>query len=237
MNSSALYSRLEGITGGNGPITTLSFAQSLDGCIAPPCRGSIRLSGNGSSRLTHFLRSRHDAIIVGSGTVLTDDPRLTVRLVDGRDPRPAVLDSRLRTPLDSKILSREGAGPIIFCAPGFDGSKRTRLERAGAEICVVERDRAGALDLSLVLDRLRLGGMRKIMIEGGGMVINSVIRSSLPDLLVVTIAPRILRGLRAVEGMNLAMDPGRVPLRDFSYVRLAPDTILVGEFEDGFDEV
>ena len=83
------------------PFVTLSYAQSLDGCIAAKRGQPLALSGPQSLTLTHQLRSAHDAIMVGIGTLLADNPRLTVRLVEGRDPQPVVLDSRLRFPSEA----------------------------------------------------------------------------------------------------------------------------------------
>ena len=83
---------------------TLSYAQSLDGSIAARRGSPLVLSGSATLEITHHLRSRHAAILVGIGTLLADDPQLTVRLVPGEDPQPVVLDSQLRFPLDARLL-------------------------------------------------------------------------------------------------------------------------------------
>ncbi len=84
----------------------LCYAQSLDGCLAEARGRPTALSGPESGRLTHRLRSLHDAILVGVGTVLADDPRLTVRGVRGPSPQPVILDSRLRTPPDAYLVAQ-----------------------------------------------------------------------------------------------------------------------------------
>ena len=95
------------------PCVTLSYAQSLDGSIAG-CNGeTLGISGGPALDFTHRLRAMHDAILVGVNTVLTDNPRLTVRRVEGPNPRPVVVDSHLRTPLDSRILQRREAATIV----------------------------------------------------------------------------------------------------------------------------
>ena len=95
------------------PFVTLAYAQSVDGSIARERGERYTLSGPDSLRLTHMLRSCHDAILVGVGTVLADDPELGVRMIEGRAPQPVVVDSQLRTPLSSRLLGRAGRRPWI----------------------------------------------------------------------------------------------------------------------------
>ena len=114
---------------GNEPehaFVTLTWAQSVDGSMAFERGRPLLLSGKESMALTHSLRAQHQGILVGVSTVLADDPSLTVRLVQGDNPRPIVLDSQLRCPLDRKIL-QSGRAPIIFCASsGGDEGKAPR---------------------------------------------------------------------------------------------------------------
>ena len=93
------------------PYITLAYAQSLDGSIAARPGEMLRLSNSLSQAMTHHLRARHDAILVGINTVLSDDPRLTVRLAEGKDPRPVVIDGCLRTPLCARLLASPAARP------------------------------------------------------------------------------------------------------------------------------
>src|SRR5438874_9179107 len=87
------------------PFVTLSYAQSLDGSITTRPGATLGLSNSASQALTHDIRAHHEAILVGVNTVLTDDPRLTVRLVDGRSPRPVIVDSHLKTPPTARLLA------------------------------------------------------------------------------------------------------------------------------------
>lgn len=87
------------------PFVTVSYAQSLDGCLASHDHRALALSGQASMTLTHRIRAVHDAILVGVQTVLNDDPMLTVRLVEGEHPQPIVLDSRLRFPMSARLLT------------------------------------------------------------------------------------------------------------------------------------
>lgn len=125
------------------PAVTLAYAQSLDGCIAAARGTPTRLSGAESMRLTHELRARHDAILIGVNTVLADNPQLSTRLVPGPSPRPVVLDSRLRTPPSARLLRDTDGGPrgaIIVCDLEEAESERAEsLRAAGALILPVSR--------------------------------------------------------------------------------------------------
>ena len=116
------------------PFVTLSYAQSLDGCISARAGEALPLSGHQSLTLTHQLRAGHDAILVGIGTVLSDDPRLNVRLVDGKSPKPIVVDSRLRLPLDCKLLKQNSRHPWIVTREEPEKDRREALEASGAQV-------------------------------------------------------------------------------------------------------
>jgi 3,4-dihydroxy 2-butanone 4-phosphate synthase/GTP cyclohydrolase II len=150
-------------------------------------------------RMTHGLRARHEGILVGIGTILADDPSLGVRLVEGRNPRPVVLDAGLRSPPGAKILAEGRRNPIIVGArdDGLEkgGTAKERLERAGARILFVDRDEAGGLDLNQTLTALFAEGIGSLMVEGGAAVLASFFAARLVDEVVITIAPVILGGL------------------------------------------
>ena len=106
-------------------MVTLSYAQSLDGSLTTRRGERLTLSGEETKLLTHRLRAAHDAILVGIGTVLADNPKLTARLVGGPHPLPVVLDRRLRIPMDSEIIQRTDLIPWVVC--GEDApAKRSR---------------------------------------------------------------------------------------------------------------
>src|SRR5262245_41131118 len=117
------------------PFVTVSYAQSLDGSISDVPGKTLRLSNLQSQTLTHHIRARHDAILVGINTILVDDPRLTVRLAAGEDPVPVILDSFLRLPLNARIL-RERRGRPIIVATTTDAcaTREADLRAAGVEI-------------------------------------------------------------------------------------------------------
>jgi 3,4-dihydroxy 2-butanone 4-phosphate synthase/GTP cyclohydrolase II len=115
---------------GRLPRVTLTYAQSLDGCIAARRGEPYLLSGPESKRMTHQLRAAHSAILVGIGTVLADNPRLTARVAGGENPQPVVLDSRLRLPLDARLL--QTGSPWIATTYSADPQRCALLAQAGA---------------------------------------------------------------------------------------------------------
>ncbi|PWY97886.1 bacterial bifunctional deaminase-reductase [Testicularia cyperi] len=185
------------------PHVTLTFAQSSDGKIAGSGKKQLALSGKESMVMTHQLRSLHDGIMVGIGTVLNDNPQLNARLLSpplavDRLPRPVVLDSMLRMPITSKLIRNyaEGNGrqPLVFCSASADPSLQTGLEALGVEVVRVREARAEGqrptLDWHKILERLHRLGIRRLMIEGGASVIDSLMdNQTLVDALLVTVAP------------------------------------------------
>lgn len=188
------------------PHVTVTYAQSLDGSIAERRDQPLALSGYESQLLTHRLRRWHDAILVGIGTVLSDDPRLTVRLVDGPTPVPVVVDSRLRFPLEARLLGNPN--PVVIAAgPQADPERRQALEGRGAEVLDLPRNGGVGVDLKALLARLHAKGVRRLMVEGGATVLNSFLRERLADAAIVTIAPRWVGGLPSVS----STDPRPLP--------------------------
>jgi GTP cyclohydrolase II len=181
----------------NRPLVTVAYAQSIDGSIAAKRGCPLAISGPESLLMTHKLRRAHDAILVGIDTVLADDPRLTVRLVSGSSPRPVVADSKLRFPLDARLLQNPNPA-IIGTAPGHDPKKRKALEAAGIDVIEVPPDPRGGIDLCIFLQKLRAKGVNKLMVEGGARILNSFLRCRLGDRAVITVAPKWVGGLRSV---------------------------------------
>jgi 3,4-dihydroxy 2-butanone 4-phosphate synthase/GTP cyclohydrolase II len=209
------------------PLVTLSYAQSLDGSIAARRDSPLRLSGPEAMALTHRLRAAHDGILAGIGTVLADDPRLNVRLADGRDPQPVVLDSRLNLPLDARLLGNNRL-PWIAALQGADPQKQRQLEQRGARILILPAGQDGRISLPALLDCLAELGLNSLMVEGGASVITSFLAQGLVDRLVLTVAPVIVGGLRAVD--SEAAFPMRPQLKNPGYERLGDDLIVWGKF-------
>ena len=211
------------------PCVTLSYAQSLDGSIAGCSGETLGISGGPALDFTHRLRAMHDAILVGVNTVLVDDPLLTVRRCTGRNPRPIIVDSQLRTPLDSRLVRRHEAATIIATTEGACAEKAARLAASGAEVWFLPKTASGWVALPSLLARLGREGIGSVMVEGGASIITSVLSSDLADQLVVTVAPCLVGGVRAVgalDGAGVAR-PGLVRVR---YSRAGDDLLVHSEF-------
>jgi GTP cyclohydrolase II len=185
------------------PYVAVKYAQSIDGRIATRMGDSKWISGEGERTISHALRARCDAVMVGIGTVLNDDPQLTVRMVDGASPIRVVLDSSLRIPVDAAILDDQ-ASTIVLTAPPVHRAKFAELQRRDIAVRVVSRGPDG-VDLPAALSLLRSAGVRSLLVEGGGRVITSLLSASLVDRLIVACAPRILgRGVEGVGDLGVA---------------------------------
>jgi 3,4-dihydroxy 2-butanone 4-phosphate synthase/GTP cyclohydrolase II len=184
------------------PFVTLTYAQSLDGSITRYRGQPMPLSGQEAMTLTHQLRTNHDAILVGIGTVLADDPRLTVRLVAGPDPQPIILDSQLRLPLTAKLLNEHPHKPIVATTETADPQKEAALQDAGATVVRLPANANGQVSLPALLACLQKHNIRSVMVEGGAQVITSFLAEQLVDRLVITIAPLLVGGLNAVGNLK-----------------------------------
>jgi riboflavin-specific deaminase-like protein len=164
-------------------------------------------------------------VLVGAGTLLQDDPQLTVRMVPGASPLRVVLDSGLRTPMTAKVLS-DDAATLILCRGDADPARRRDLVAAGATVQEV----AGApdgLDLGEVLRQLRALGIESLLVEGGGRVITSMLRAAVVDRLVVSVSPTIVGvGIEAVGPLGVDRVGDGIRLRN-RRVFLAGDDVLL----------
>jgi 3,4-dihydroxy 2-butanone 4-phosphate synthase/GTP cyclohydrolase II len=210
------------------PFITLTYAQSLDGSIAATPNQQINISAPRSLEMTHQLRSLHDGIMVGVGTILADDPQLTVRYVQGSNPRPIVLDTKLRTPLESQVFQSE-CTPLFFHGPAADPEHIQSFQQRGVELCPCPLEPSGILDGSFILRELRSRGVNRLMVEGGAKVIDYLLQAGTADLLVLTIAPQLIGGLRPVAPSS----PEDLPeLRHIQWQRLGDDMILWGQLAE-----
>jgi len=209
------------------PFVTLSYAQSLDGSIAARPGRPLALSGPQSMAFTHSLRALHDAILVGIGTVLADNPRLSVRLVAGRSPQPVIVDSRLRFPPYADLL-RNGRAPWIATSHEADPQRQETLEAAGARVLRLPGQN-GWVDLTALLNHLGQQGVNHLMVEGGAQIITSFLASRLVDQMVLTIAPLLVGGLRVVDFLGPSPLRRFPRLRHLSYQQLGDDLVLRGQ--------
>jgi len=171
---------------GDRPKVTLKAALTLDGRIASASGESRWITGPEARAASHRLRHTHDAVLVGSGTLLADDPALDTRLPGGRNALPVVLDTGLQCPVGARVLSA-GRRAVLFCAE--DAPAR----ELSADIVRIPRA-SGGLDLHAALRHLLALGVRSLLVEGGGRVHRGFLDADLADRIELFIAPRVLAG-------------------------------------------
>ncbi len=178
------------------PLVTLKLASTLDGRIATHGGESQWITGPEARRMAHAIRGRHDAIMVGVGTVLADNPELTCRL-PGYERRPAVrvvADSHLRTPLTARLVSTARETPTwMLIRSGTDATRRRAFADLGVTIIEVPAAAAG-VDLAKGLHALGDAGITRLMIEGGGQIAAALLREGLVDRLAWFHAPATMGG-------------------------------------------
>ena len=218
------------------PFVTLKAAVTLDGKIATRTGDSKWITGQEARAETHRMRDESDAILVGVGTVLADDPKLTVRHVEGRDPIRVVLDADLRTPPTAAILDRgrqSGAGVLIFHARDADAARSKALQGPDVELIPVSRHARG-VDLPEVLEILGKRDVVRLLVEGGAHVHGTFLDLGLADRAAIFIAPRIVGDTDAI---SFAAGSGVESIeRAWRLVRphiqaLGSDWLVSGDFE------
>lgn len=212
------------------PHITIAYAQTLDGRLATRSGSSQWISGPESLRLAHGLRAEHGAVMVGVGTVLADDPRLTVRLVEGRNPLRVVVDSRLRTPPGAAVLANGAAsGTLLAVTDAADPARVSAMRALGATVIRVTADRDGRVDLPALLAELRMRGVASLLVEGGARLITALLRARLADRLVVTVAPKVLgAGIEAVGDLGIGVLADAIRLDPVTVERYGADVVFDG---------
>ena len=206
------------------PFVTLKLAQTLDGNIAT-CTGDSKWITSKASRVRgHQLRAEADAILVGRGTVMADDPELSVRYVDGCSPTKIVLDSQLKIGLNAKIF---GGAPLIIATAEEACKKRIKeRKKKGAQIWQMPVLN-GQINLKAVLQKAALSGLRHILIEGGSRVAASALRLSLVDRLTVYVAPKILgAGIPAIGPLDIASITDAIALENVKVESIGNDFLF-----------
>ncbi|KAF5007268.1 hypothetical protein FDECE_6421 [Fusarium decemcellulare] len=234
------------------PFVTLTFATSLDSSLSLAPGVRTRLSGPGSKAMTHYLRSRHAAILIGVSTLLADSPALNCRISGAASqPRPIVVDPQLRwtpDPMDKVLeVARLGNGLAPFVLTGVDAQSLPAanvalLEQHGGKYIHVPATPSGPhgrmrFDWRAVFDALLSEGLSSVMVEGGGQIINSLLDPtfhSLIDSVIVTIAPTWLGQGGVVVSPDRTQDSAGVPvpaarLSEVSWHPFGEDVVLCGK--------
>ncbi len=209
------------------PLVTLKLAASLDGRIATRTGASRWISSAAARRLVHRLRNEADAVMVGAGTVIADDPALTCRLRGGRNPLRVIVDGRLRIPLRARVLTNGAARGTLIATVTDKGRKVEALRRQGAEVVIMPA-RQGMLSVRRLLRTLAGRGISSVVIEGGATLAAAALRERVVDRLLCFYAPKLIGGDgRAMIG-PLGTDSlaHAYPLRDVRVGRVGSDLVV-----------
>jgi len=224
------------ITGGM-PWVIAKWAQSIDGCVADARGDSKWISSPESRELVHQLRARMDAVVVGIQTVLSDDPKLTARPRKLRDrmrtPLRVVLDSSLRTPVNSKLIKTIREAPVLIVHRKNSTAAVQRriaaLQKRGVQTLAVGLGKSGHLDWSRILKELARRGCTNVLVEGGPRVLGTLAKAGLMDEAWIFIAPKIAgdaRARHAVEGIKLVSIERMVGVKIESIELSGPDVLI-----------
>lgn len=217
------------------PFVTWKVAMTLDGKICTRTGDSRWVTGEKARKEVHKLRNKSDAVMVGIGTVLADDPELTVRGIrGGKNPIRVVVDCEGRTPCDARVLNSD-APTLIVTKRDAPELNLDCLWQAGARVLGV-RDCDGRIDLNYLMSELAKMGVNNLLLEGGGELAASMIAAGLVDRGLVFIAPKIIGGRDAktpVEGEGIELMADALTVSTPRVRRFGEDIALEFDFSDG----
>ncbi|OFE11576.1 GTP cyclohydrolase [Pseudohongiella acticola] len=208
------------------PFVTLSYAQSWDGSITLQSGEPLALSGEPAMQLTHHLRSLHDGILVGIGTVLSDDPRLNVRQWQGPDPQPIVLDAQFRIPPGARLCHLSDKRCWVLTS-----AETACPVDSALEVIRLPGDSAGRVSLHDALGELKQRGINSLMVEGGANVITGFLKQKLVDAIVLTVAPRLVGGYKAVGDLQFSDRAALPKIAPVFTDTLGSDVIMWGKVQ------
>lgn len=217
------------------PFITVKYAQTLDGRIATASGQSQWISSEASLKFAHQLRAEHDAVLVGLGTVIKDNPELTVRHTQGRNPLRIVIDSSLNIPLKAKILQNLWDAKTLVATTKTEVDPQFRhIAEAGAEIITIKADKQGYVDLGKLFKFLAAKkGVSSVLVEGGAQVITSLLNDNLATRLVTIIAPKIIgKGIEAIGDLRINDLKYAKNLSFLSVTKNGPDIIIDSRFDE-----
>ncbi|MGH7812954.1 MAG: bifunctional diaminohydroxyphosphoribosylaminopyrimidine deaminase/5-amino-6-(5-phosphoribosylamino)uracil reductase RibD, partial [Candidatus Binataceae bacterium] len=211
------------------PLVVLKLAMSLDGKIAASSGDSKWISSAKSRDLVHRWRSECDAVMVGAGTVIADNPRLTSRVAGGRDPIRVVVDGRLRTPADARVYRIESkAGAILVTTRANLSRARRKYARSGVEVLGMPAHR-GEIDLMALMREFGRRGWRQVMLEGGAHLAGSALAAGIVDRIALFVAPRIIGdGIPAISGLDFRRVRDSIQAADLTARQVDSDWLFEG---------
>jgi diaminohydroxyphosphoribosylaminopyrimidine deaminase/5-amino-6-(5-phosphoribosylamino)uracil reductase len=212
------------------PYVTVKYAQTLDGRIATKSGDSQWISSEASRKYVHRLRTISDSIMVGAGTVAADNPQLTVRHLKGRNPLRIIVDSNLRIPIKSSVLTGDNSHlTIVATTSNASSGKVTAVKKLGVEVLIVNKDRSGRVSLSSLLKELGKREITSVLVEGGSEIVTSLLKANLVDKMIIPIAPKIIgKGLEAIGDLNINKIRNAIKFSSFKTMKKGNDIIFEG---------
>jgi diaminohydroxyphosphoribosylaminopyrimidine deaminase/5-amino-6-(5-phosphoribosylamino)uracil reductase len=215
------------------PFLILKSALTLDGKIATRTGNSKWITGSKARDYAHQLRSRVDAVLVGAGTVFSDNPRLTSRLEKNstRNPIRIIVAGKKTVPISAKVFNNSHKERVIYAVTNdFSSSRKIRLEKMGVEVLLIKQKR-GRVNLSLLMDKLGKMKITSIMIEGGSEISGSIFKEKLCDKVIYFIAPKIIGGRKSpspVGGEGVKHLKDFMEIKNMSVDKLGDDLVIEG---------
>ncbi len=215
------------------PFVVLKYAMTLDGKIATITGASKWITGEKAREHVHMQRNRLSAIMVGVGTILSDDPQLTCRIPGGRDPVRIICDTHLRTPLTSQVVATSKTTPTVIATCCDDAEKRKKYEDAGCRVLVID-EKDGRVDLKKLMEALGREKIDSVLLEGGAALNWAALESGIVDKVQAYVAPKLFGGSTAktpVGGAGVLLPDNAFKLKNSVITQLGEDILIESEVD------
>ena len=224
------------------PFVTLKSAASLDGRIATHSGHSQWITNEKSRHYVHQLRARHDAILIGIGTLLKDNPRLTARLPDEepRNPYRIIVDSMLRTPLDYKIFGPDGAQRVLLATKEHNQKKLAPYRKLVKDILILPCNNLGQIDLAELMISLAKRDITSVLIEGGSEINGSALDNRIIDKICFFYAPILVGGrgsIGMISGQGIDTIDQALPIKNITLTNFDDDICVEGYIDKDFSSL
>lgn len=212
------------------PYVTLKSAMTMDGKTATSCGDSRWVTEEPARRHVHALRAISDAVMVGLGTIMADDPLLTCRIKGGRDPLRLIVDSNLRIPSTAQVFHVESVSRTMVAAVSDANQRRQEIEALGAEV-VLCQSKDGRVDLHDLLRVLGGKGIQSILLEGGSLLAGAMLSAMLIDRCIFFYAPKLIGGdgIGLFAGAGVESMADAIQMENISVRRCGTDIMVEGE--------